>query len=80
MGLREKLKSYEGKMLMSILLGLGLATLFRQVCKGKNCVVFHSPNIKKVDGKIFKHDDKCYSYHLETTSCNKNNVKKLSFA
>lgn len=80
MSLRAKLKSYEGKVLMSILLGLGLATLFRKACKGKNCIAFYSPNIKKVENKVFKHGDKCYSYDLETTSCKKTNVKKLSFA
>jgi len=80
MGLKEKLKSYEGRILMSIVLGLGLATLFRQVCKGKNCVVFHSPKISKVKDKIFKHEDKCYTYSLETSSCNKSDVKKITFA
>ncbi len=27
-----------GKYLMSIILGLGLASLFRKVCKDKNCL------------------------------------------
>jgi len=80
MSLREKLKSYEGKVLMSILLGLGLATLFRKACKGKNCIAFYSPNVKKIENKIFKHGEKCYSYDLEPTSCKKTNVKKLAFA
>jgi hypothetical protein len=80
MDLREKLKSYEGKVLMSILLGLGFATLFRQVCKGKNCVVFYAPKEKKIENKVFKHDNKCYKYSLETTNCNTKNKKKLNFA
>ena len=80
MNLRAKLKSYEGKVLISILLGLGLATLFRKACKGKNCIAFFSPNAKKVENKVFKHGGKCYSYDLETTSCKKSNVKKLSLA
>jgi hypothetical protein len=37
---------------MSILLGFGLATLFRTVCKGKNCVVVKAPEFEEVNGKI----------------------------
>ena len=80
MNLRAKLKSYEGKVLISILLGLGLATLFRKACKGKNCIAFFSPNVNKIENKVFKHGNKCYSYDLETTNCKKSNVKKLTFA
>ena len=68
------------KVIISVILGLGIATLFRKACKGKNCIAFYSPNVKKVENKTFKHGNKCYSYDLETTSCNKSNVKKLSFA
>ena len=80
MDLRAKLKTYEGKVLLSILLGLGLATLFRQVCKGKNCIAFYAPKPKKTNDKVYKHEDKCYKYSLETTSCDMKNKKKLNFA
>ena len=32
--------SQSGKYIMSIILGLGLATLFRQICSGKDCFKF----------------------------------------
>ena len=79
MDLSSKLKSYEGKMLMSILLGLGLATLFRHVCKGKNCLIFHAPKFSKIKGKTYKYDGKCFKYSLEETKCNNNN-KIIKFA
>lgn len=56
-----------GIMFISILLGLGLATMFRQVCEEKNCIRFVGPVISEVDGKIFKHGDKCYKYEAESS-------------
>ena len=35
-----------GKIIMSILLGFGLASLFRRVCKNKDCIIFHANIIK----------------------------------
>ena len=44
MNLRRLIYSDIGKYIISILLGLGLATLFRKVCKDRNCIVFKAPN------------------------------------
>ena len=41
-----------GKYIMSILLGLGLASLFRTVCKGKDCLIFHAPPLDQFKDKI----------------------------
>ena len=54
MNLRRLIYSDIGKYIISILLGLGLATLFRKVCKDRNCIVFKAPNIKKIKNQIFK--------------------------
>ena len=40
MHLSKFLHTQSGKMLMSIILGFGLASLFRTVCKEKNCIIF----------------------------------------
>ena len=53
MNLRRLLYSDIGKYIISILLGLGLATLFRKVCKDRNCIVFKAPNIQKIKNQIF---------------------------
>jgi hypothetical protein len=58
-----------GHVFISILLGLGLATLFRKVCKDKNCIVFNGPVISEVDNKTFKHGDECYKYTISPTKC-----------
>ena len=67
MQLHTLLNSPLGKVFISILLGLGLATIFRATCKEKNCIHFAGPVISEVDGKIYKHGDKCYKYEAESS-------------
>jgi hypothetical protein len=59
-----------GKYMMSILLGLGLASLFRTVCKGKDCLTFSAPPLKNFQDKIYKYGDKCIKYSPVATQCN----------
>jgi hypothetical protein len=67
MQIKALLNSPMGKVFISILLGLGLATMFRTVCEEKNCIRFAGPVISDVDGKIFKHGEKCYKYEVESS-------------
>lgn len=61
-----------GKIIMSILLGFGLASLFRTVCKDRDCLIFHAPPLDKFQDKIYKTGDKCYKYTPVATKCNAN--------
>jgi hypothetical protein len=61
-----------GKIIMSILLGFGLSSLFRTVCKDKDCIIFHAPPLDKFQDKIYKNGDKCYKYTPVATKCNAN--------
>jgi hypothetical protein len=72
MHLSKFVHSQSGKYIMSIILGFGLATLFRTVCKGKNCVILHAPPLSEIKDKIFKHEDKCYKFNAVSTKCNIN--------
>jgi len=69
MNFKRLLYSPIGITMISILLGLGLATLFRKVCTDKNCIKFSGPVIKDVDGKVFKYSNKCYKYELQPAKC-----------
>ena len=55
--------------IISVILGLGLASLFRKVCRDKDCVVIKGPKLNSVKDKIFKFDDKCYQYEPVATTC-----------
>ena len=58
-----------GKLIMSILLGFGLASLFRTVCKNKDCMFFHAPPIEQLKDKIYKNNGKCVKYSQVATKC-----------
>ena len=69
MDLKRLLHTNIGRMFISVLLGLGIATLFRRVCTEKNCIRFNGPVISEFADKTYKHGDKCYQYSLETAKC-----------
>ena len=61
-----------GKIILSILLGLGFATLFRQICNSKDCYKFIGPKHNELRDKIFASDSektKCYSLVEENITC-----------
>ena len=64
--------SSTGRYMMSILLGFGLASLFRTVCKDKGCLIFHAPPLDDFKDKIYRDGDKCVKYTPIATKCNKN--------
>jgi hypothetical protein len=68
-----------GKIIMSILLGLGLATLFRTICKEKDCVIFHAPPLDHFKDKIYRTGNgKCVKYVPVSTKCSIN-TKTVEF-
>ena len=46
-----------------------LATLFRKVCKDRDCIIFRAPDIKKIQNQIFKFEEKCYKFSEEIERC-----------
>ena len=79
MNLRRLIYSDIGRIIISILLGLGLATLFRKVCNDRNCLVFKAPNLKKIKNQIFKFKNKCYTFQEEIENCS-TDKKTVEFA
>jgi hypothetical protein len=69
MNFARLLNSKTGQMLISIILGLGLATLFRKVCTDGTCLQFNGPVISEVDGKTYQFGEYCYKYELFPVQC-----------
>ena len=63
------MKTPNGKIMSSIILALGLASLLRMSFKNANMVILNGPPIDKTEGKIFSFDNKCYNYTTIATSC-----------
>ena len=72
MHLHKFVKSNTGKYVMSILLGIGLATIFRSVCKGKECSIYLAPPLDEIEDKIYKFDGKCYKFERVSKKCDTN--------
>lgn len=75
MNLRRLIYSEVGRYIISILLGLGLATLFRKVCNERNCIIFKGPALDKVKGQVFKFNDRCYQFQEKIEKCD--DTKKI---
>ena len=72
MHLSKLLHSPTGKIMLSIILGLGIASLFRSACKGRNCVEYHAPPLDEVKDQTFKFNGKCYTYESSHVKCDTN--------
>ena len=70
MNFKRLLDTKNGRIFISILLGLGIASLFRRACKNRKCIVFRHPDIENIKDKVFKSDAKCYKYSLKSEKCN----------
>lgn len=55
--------------LVSIILGIGLASLFRQVCKTGKCLLIKGPSLHDVEKKMYKIDERCYTYTPSASLC-----------
>jgi hypothetical protein len=58
-----------GSIVISVILGLGLAAIFRRVCTGDSCVVVKAPSSKDIDENVFKIDSSCYKYTPNLIPC-----------
>lgn len=68
-----------GKIIMSVILGIGLATFFRAACKGRQCRVISSPPMEEVEDQTYKFNDKCYKFEKTPIDCQKNtNTVKIA--
>jgi hypothetical protein len=72
------LHTENGKIVMSILLGFGLASLFRSVCKGAGCVKFYAAPLDKIKDKIYKNGKKCVTFSPMYAKCSMK-AKTLTF-
>jgi len=72
MNFKRLLNTQLGVFFISLILGLGLASLFRRVCNDRNCIIFNGPIISEFEDKTYKQDGKCYKYSLTQGKCDNN--------
>lgn len=69
--LRKFIGSRTGVIICSILLGLGLSSIFKMSCDSNNCIIMKAPDMS--DKKVLKYNNKCYepSENIETCDTKK---------
>jgi hypothetical protein len=75
MEISKFLSSKEGSVVISIVLGLGLAAAFRHTCKKGNCIVIKGPKMTDVQDNYYRVDDACYKYTPYVVECQKDSVQ-----
>jgi hypothetical protein len=78
-GMMKLLHTQNGRYAISFILGMGLASLFRKICKDRNCMVFKAPPLSEVTKNTYAFGDKCYTFKEKLTNCNPDNKEKVSF-
>lgn len=58
-----------GAIIISVILGLGLAAIFRATCHGDSCIVIRSPPREQIDKHVYRIDDQCYKYSAYAIGC-----------
>jgi hypothetical protein len=61
------MNSLIGSIIISVILGFGLACIFKQTCTGDQCVIIKSPPVDTT--KIYGFDNKCYKYKSAASKC-----------
>lgn len=67
--LTKVFESETGRIILSVILGFGLATMFRKACLGQGCLVIKGPPVKEIKNHIYRIDDECYKYTPEVKKC-----------
>lgn len=73
--LKNIINSKIGKIIVSIILGLGLASLFRNNCENNSCFDYVSPNLDDINKNVYKYDDNCYKFESNVIKCK--NIKTI---
>jgi|TARA_B110000285_G_scaffold77963_1_gene89813 hypothetical protein len=63
----KMLKSETGALIASLVLGLGIAGLFKMSCDSRSCIIYKGPDFS--EKKIVKVNGKCYNVSEEMMDC-----------
>jgi hypothetical protein len=69
--------------LISLVLGFGIAAIFRPLCKGPDCVILRGPPISEIRGAVYQFGTKCVEFVPKAVPCpadGRGVVETLSFA
>ena len=60
-------------MVFSVILGFGIASLFRPLCSSqggsKECRTYRAPDMKDISDHVYRIGNKCYQFRPNTIDC-----------
>lgn len=74
MAMLDILNTPTAAILMSFILGLGIAIMFRPMCKDGICKIEHGPKASSMNGNVYPFGNKCYLYTSRAVECIPNAV------
>lgn len=75
MKIKQLIHSNYGKILLSIILGIGLATIFNTSCNSRSCYRYVAPDSNKVQQRVWQYNEQCYKYKPKIKTCDKTKEK-----
>lgn len=70
--------------IFSFIIGLGVAAMFRPVCKGPECLIIRGPPIQDIRDAVYQFGSKCVEFKTKPIECPKEGsvpvVDTVSFA
>jgi hypothetical protein len=69
MDIKKVFDSRCGVVFISIILGVGIAALFRTVCKDGKCIVVTGPPMDETKNFYYKIDQNCFKYTPVASEC-----------
>lgn len=63
--------------MISIILGLGLAMIFRRSCKNRSCIIYKIPDPNEIKSKVFRFNNKCVKMKPTAVFCPADMKKKV---
>lgn len=68
-------RSKTGIQLLSIMLGLGVAGLFKMSCDSRSCIVYKGPKFEQ-DKKMVRFNKECYKVEENLVDCDADSMKE----
>jgi hypothetical protein len=78
MEISKLINSKEGSVIISVILGLGLAACFRASCKKGNCIVIKGPKTGDIQKHIYRIDNECFKYTPYVVNCDEQENNPIS--
>lgn len=55
--------------IISVVLGFGLAAIFRPLCKGPDCLIIRGPPVNEIRGAVYQFGTKCVEFDAKAVEC-----------